>query len=72
KVTIIVQHESREIKIAVKAHHQFKKVFEAAGTLKFSCNGKRLRETDTPESVDIEDGDLIDANLEQIGGGLSS
>ena len=39
--------------------------------IKFVFDGQRLSETDTPESMGMEDGDNIDAFLEQVGGASS-
>lgn len=36
--------------------------------LKFLYDGSRLRGEDTPEGLDMEDGDCIDAVIEQVGG----
>ncbi|KAI9566595.1 hypothetical protein HD554DRAFT_2174252 [Boletus coccyginus] len=41
-----------------------------AGTLRFAYEGKRLRPEDTPVELDMEDGDQIDAFLQQVGGGV--
>lgn len=38
--------------------------------LRFLYDGERVNETDTPESLDISDGDVIEAHTEQIGGFL--
>jgi hypothetical protein len=37
-------------------------------TLRFLLDGHRIQDGDTPESLDMEDGDMVDAMLEQIGG----
>ena len=37
--------------------------------IKFVFDGQRLVETATPDSMGMEDGDNIDAFLEQVGGG---
>ena len=39
--------------------------------VRFVYDGNRLNPTDTPNSLEMEDGDAIDAFLEQIGGGGS-
>ncbi|KAG1880900.1 hypothetical protein F4604DRAFT_1748667 [Suillus subluteus] len=40
-----------------------------SGTFKFTYDGKRLRAENTPVDMEMEDGDIIDAHLEQLGGG---
>ena len=37
-------------------------------SVRFLFNGERLRETDTPMSLQMENNDIIDAMLQQIGG----
>jgi len=79
KLQISVVHESRTIKFAVKPTQKLEKVFNAAATqlnmdpstLKFMYNGQRVNANDTPEQLEMEDDDQIDANLQQIGGGMS-
>ncbi|KAF7416296.1 hypothetical protein PC9H_002561 [Pleurotus ostreatus] len=69
-----------EITIKVKANTPFKKIFEAAekrfskdpGTFKFTYDGQRIQADETPASLGMEDGDQIDANLEQLGGSLDA
>ncbi|KAL5521932.1 hypothetical protein ACEPAF_1786 [Sanghuangporus sanghuang] len=76
KIMLIVRHEDKEIKIALKSNHAMQKLFEAAGkafqmdykTLKFYYNDKRLRPDDSVASMEMEDGDEISAFLEQLGG----
>lgn len=38
------------------------------GTYRFFFEGQRLQKTDTPESMGMEDEDIIEAFLEQLGG----
>jgi len=35
-------------------------------TLRFLYDGERISETDTPESLDMEDEDTIDVMIEQV------
>ncbi|KAL1671112.1 hypothetical protein EV122DRAFT_272498 [Schizophyllum commune] len=42
-----------------------------AGTFKFTYDGTRVKPDDTPAGLGMEDGDQIDAFLEQLGGGPS-
>ncbi|KAK2939868.1 putative small ubiquitin-related modifier [Blattamonas nauphoetae] len=37
-------------------------------SVRFMFDGNRLKPTDTPEKLDMEDGDMIDASVEQTGG----
>ncbi|PBP24429.1 ubiquitin-like modifier, partial [Diplocarpon rosae] len=37
-------------------------------TVRFLLDGQRIQDTDTPDSLQMEDGDMVDAVLEQIGG----
>ena len=39
---------------------------------RFIFDGERVKEDDTPESLEMENGDEIDAMVEQTGGGLSA
>ncbi|EYU39456.1 hypothetical protein MIMGU_mgv1a020750mg [Erythranthe guttata] len=39
------------------------------GSIRFMIDGDRIRETQTPRDLKLEDGDLIDAFNDQIGGG---
>ena len=36
--------------------------------VRFHFDGSRLRESQTPSELDMEDGDSIDAMMEQVGG----
>ncbi|KAL7148798.1 hypothetical protein ABFS83_06G203600 [Erythranthe nasuta] len=40
------------------------------GSIRFMIDGDRIRETHTPRDLKLEDGDLIDAFNDQIGGGV--
>ncbi|KAL1744857.1 hypothetical protein HDZ31DRAFT_63662 [Schizophyllum fasciatum] len=58
---------------------KFEKIFHVveqkfnkqAGTFKFIYDGTRVNKDDTPAGLGMEDGDQIDAHLEQLGGGPS-
>lgn len=39
------------------------------GSIKFTFDGDRIRESQTPDELNLEDGDQIDAFVEQVGGG---
>ncbi|GAW07577.1 ubiquitin-related domain-containing protein [Lentinula edodes] len=76
KLNLQIQYEGNQVTVKVKADMQFKKIFKAAaikfnkeeGTLKFTYDGNRIQEDDSPAGLGMEDGDLIDAFLEQLGG----
>ena len=36
--------------------------------VRFHFDGERLRESQTPGELDMEDGDAIDVSMEQVGG----
>jgi len=38
-------------------------------TVRFTFDGLRITETSTPVDLDMENGDTIDAMIEQVGGG---
>ena len=38
-------------------------------TIRFSFDGTRINESDTPKSLDMEDGDTIEVFQQQSGGG---
>lgn len=76
-LTIVVKDATGgEVQFKVKTTTKFQKVFEAyagkksldARSIKFLFEGQRVHETMTPADLDMEDGDSIDAMLEQVGG----
>ncbi|KAG2355818.1 hypothetical protein BDR07DRAFT_502780 [Suillus spraguei] len=81
KLSLVINYEGTQITVKVKHNMAFKKIFDAAedvhqkrfgkepGTFKFTYDGKRLRAENTPVDMEMEDGDIIDAHLEQLGGG---
>ncbi|GBE85867.1 Ubiquitin-like protein [Sparassis crispa] len=77
KINLVVEFEGQTCTIKVKSGMAFKKVFEAAekrfgkepGTFKFHFEGVRLNPESTPAEMSMEDGDTIDAHLQQLGGG---
>lgn len=40
--------------------------------VRFDIAGSRVRVTDTPRSLDLDTGDVLDAHIEQVGGGLEA
>ncbi|CCL98873.1 uncharacterized protein FIBRA_00880 [Fibroporia radiculosa] len=79
KINIIIDYEGQTCTVKVKPGMQFQKVFDAAekrfgkepGTFKFIFEGQRVRPEMTPADLNMEDGDVIDAHLQQLGGGRS-
>ncbi|KAI0315486.1 ubiquitin-related domain-containing protein [Amylostereum chailletii] len=79
KIQIEVNFEGRPVKFKLKKTNSLRKVLDAAskqlnmepGTLRFTYNGKRIRPEDdeTPDSLGMEDDDVIDAHMAQVGGG---
>ena len=63
----------------VRPSTKFSKVFDAycqrkalqPNAVRFLMDGERLRPDQTPEEMDMEDGDCIDAMMEQVGGGCA-
>ncbi|KAI9068937.1 ubiquitin-like protein [Trametes sanguinea] len=78
KINLVVDFEGQTCTIKVKPGMPFKKLFEAAekrfqkepGTFKFTFGGQRLRPEECPADHNMEDGDVIDAHLQQLGGGV--
>jgi len=78
KLNLVINYEDNHITIKVKANMTFKKIFDAAekrfgkdsGTFKFVHEGIRVRPEETPAERGMEDGDVIDAHLEQLGGSV--
>ncbi|TBU38317.1 ubiquitin-related domain-containing protein [Dichomitus squalens] len=76
KINLVVDFEGQTCTVKVKTLTPFKKLFEAAekrfgkepGTFKFTFSGQRLRPEETPAEHNMEDGDTIDAHLQQLGG----
>lgn len=60
----------------VRPSTKFGKVFEAycqrkalqPNMVRFLIDGERIRADQTPEDLDMDDGDCIDAMMEQVGG----
>lgn len=41
-----------------------------AGSVRFMLDGARIEDHQTPDDLDMEDGDAIDAMIQQVGGGM--
>jgi small ubiquitin-related modifier len=69
-----------EVHFKVKPHTKFTKVFDAycskkaigQDTIKFLFDGERIRSEQSPRELEMSDGDMIDAVIEQVGGSQSS
>ncbi|KZT01946.1 ubiquitin-like protein [Laetiporus sulphureus 93-53] len=76
KINITINFDGQVCTVKVKPGMPFKKIFDAAesrfnrepGTLKYTFDGQRLRPEQCPAELDMEDGDVIDAHLPQMGG----
>merc|ERR1712098_837084 len=72
----VKSQDGNEIFFKIKRTTQLKKLMDAycsrqgvsPQTVRFLFDGVRLAETSTPEQLDMEDGDEIDAMVEQTGG----
>lgn len=68
--------EGRDVTFRIKTSTAMGKVFDAYCTkqghtrssMRFLFDGNRVNDTATPDALDIEDGDVIDALVEQVGG----
>lgn len=68
--------EGNEVQFRIKKKTQLKKLMDAycgrmgtsVGTYRFLFDGNRVNDQDTPESLEMEDMDVIDAVLFQQGG----
>ncbi|GJE99690.1 ubiquitin-related domain-containing protein [Phanerochaete sordida] len=78
KLTVNVQFQTQTCTVKVRATTQFKKIFDAAeakfgqpsGAFRYTFEGSRIRPEQTPGELEMEDGDTIDAHLQQLGGAL--
>ncbi|KDR72934.1 hypothetical protein GALMADRAFT_252290 [Galerina marginata CBS 339.88] len=78
KLNLNISYDGSSVTVKVKSNMKFGKIFEAAekrfgkepGTFKFTYDGNRVGKDDTPAGLGMEDGDQVDAFLEQLGGGL--
>lgn len=76
-ITVKVKEGSGdEIAFKVKRSTKMSKIMEAyanrrgieLSSLRFMFDGNRVNAEDTPKTLEMEDGDLIDARVEQLGG----
>ena len=74
---VVKGQDGEEVHFKVKKTTPFKKIMDAYCTkrglarmyIRFFIDGERIEESDTPKMKEIEDGDQIDAMMEQEGGG---
>ncbi|KAL8283470.1 hypothetical protein RQP46_005573 [Phenoliferia psychrophenolica] len=75
QINISVKSAAGEpVQFKVKKTLPFRKIMNAyakqmgvdLGTYKFQLDGERIKDDDTPESLDMEDGEVVDAFQEQI------
>ena len=72
----VKDQSGEEVFFKVKPQTQMGKIFEAYAkrrgidrtVLRFMLDGHRVLDTDTPEILELENGDQVDCLLEQIGG----
>ncbi|KAA6368860.1 MAG: hypothetical protein EZS28_035613 [Streblomastix strix] len=71
-----MQYEIEETFFQIRKNTTLAKLMEAysanmnkkLSTLRFLFDGNRIKKIDTPDSLDMEDGDLIDVMIQQISG----
>jgi len=76
----VMGQDGNIVQFKIKKHTGLKKLMstycERAGlalqTIRFSFDGTRINEGDTPKSLDMEDGDTIEVFQQQSGGGCCS
>lgn len=72
----VVDANQQEVIFKIKTRTKFGKVFELycarqeidRRAVRFLLDGHRIQENDTPESLEMENGDMIQCVLEQLGG----
>jgi len=75
----VMGQDGNVVQFKIKRHTALKKLMstycERAGlalqTIRFSFDGTRINESDTPKGLDMEDGDTIEVFQQQSGGGTS-
>lgn len=72
----VVGQDGNEVFFKIKKHTALKKLMEAycqrqgvsSGSIRFLYDGRRVMAEQTPKELGMEDGDIIDALLQQTGG----
>lgn len=75
-INLKVTDGNSEVYFKIKKVTQLKRLMEAfckrqgraANSLRFLYDGQRVEPDDTPESLDMDEGDVIEAHREQVGG----
>eukprot|EP01024_Parvocaulis_polyphysoides_P040706 TRINITY_DN37157_c0_g1_i2.p4 TRINITY_DN37157_c0_g1~~TRINITY_DN37157_c0_g1_i2.p4 ORF type:complete len:115 (-),score=12.55 TRINITY_DN37157_c0_g1_i2:369-713(-) len=75
----VVGQDKNEIVFKVKYTTPFKKVFTAycqrvsqdPGVVRFVFDGRRIQDTDTPSGLEMENDDIIEVHILQMGGQAS-
>lgn len=76
-ITLKVRDQAGEVMFfKVKKSTEMRKIFDAyaqrlgvnARNLRFSLDGERIKDTDTPKMLELNDEDQIDVYLDQVGG----
>ncbi|KAJ5728787.1 Ubiquitin-like protein SMT3 [Penicillium malachiteum] len=75
-LNIKVTDNNNEVFFKIKRSTQLKKLMDAfcdrqgkqQATVRFLFDGTRVRPDDTPETLDMADGDTLEVHQEQIGG----
>ena len=73
----VIGQDGKEVYFKIKSSTKLGKLMKAwcqrqsvsENSVRFIIDGERVNEDDTPESLELEDGDIIDAVLQQTGGG---
>ncbi|KAL3431382.1 ubiquitin-related domain-containing protein [Aspergillus tetrazonus] len=77
-LNIKVTDNNNEVFFKIKRTTTLKKLMDAfcdrqgkqPSTVRFLFDGTRVRPEDTPDTLDMADGDTLEVHQEQIGGGL--
>ncbi|MCJ1446159.1 MAG: hypothetical protein MMC23_006664 [Stictis urceolatum] len=76
-LNIKVTDNNNEVFFKIKRTTQLKKLMEAfcdrqgktPASVRFLFDGTRVNPTDTPDTLDMADGDTLEVHQEQVGGG---
>jgi hypothetical protein len=79
EITIKSHSDMPELKFKTKATHAFARMFEIyhkrssaePGTIRFIFDGQRIGASQTPKDLDMQNEDIIDAVIQQVGGYLT-
>jgi len=78
-LNIKVTDNNNEVFFKIKRSTQLKKLMDAfcdrqgkaANSVRFLFDGSRVQPNDTPDTLDMQDGDTLEVHQEQIGGASS-